>query len=1669
MRRIATFFILCQTVLYSYSNVTTGGDPSAMLLNHFNLVTGQMVEHRHDLILDGIEPVYLDAYYDAHLSYIDQGGEWRIFPHTELTLTPNRKAIIYTDERGNRLQFDYAGSNKYKLNLPRDMTNTFAGRPSGQTDIRNLKIRDMARNKTIEVIKGDGTKLIYRRYKIDKKGLYYRLKLERRRSGRYLQYGYGRFGRVKKIEVLNPSRSKKYGEVTFSRGGEKESNFSIKTSSHENQIFHYWFCDIGKKGQGMKSASPPYAHKQVYSWGRKWDGFKQLLKIDSYRYSINFKIFAENMLPHERGKVRQIYWGVDDIPDKNNDIKPRHNFAYIVAQRQDGSLKKDDNHTIVLDREKKKELSYHFDRNSIPEQIKTFNIKGDREVLSSIEKFHWSGDSFHQLKAKELRGGYHGPFHRFIKYGYDAHHNISSEKVKGKIRGYQAEETLESRFEYDQYNRCTKQIHPDGAYETTSYWKESHSPHIILLHNAKGEICHRKIIVYDEDYLPIFEGEDDGKNGDLTDLSTPNWSTYTKRTFNERGFPIKVKTPQSTIDYWYDAHGRVVKKIENGMTQNYQYEWRGNCIKETDKKGRLIERKFDSVNNCIEESYLGVTTRYTYNGMNCLEKTTIETPSGTRTSSSTYDYKRRKTSDTDYRGCVTHYRHDHVGNVMQVITDQTTSFTYDGFGNVTQVTNPLGQTTSTTYNALDQPLTITDPLNRTTQKFYNTRGNVEKEIAPNGNSTTTEYDHFLRPILTKTISPSGELLELVSSRYDGPLLKEETDIEGIKTTYAYDPLNRLIEKRRNDSVTTFKYDGQNRIKTKNQNGIETHYTYDVLDQILTETTGNCCISYTYDDFGNTTSKTIGESTDHYTYDHFGRLTSHTDPLGATTTYSYTDFTKTTFSSKQTKTIETFDRHDNLIDLKTYDDNHLIRHEEYTYDPLNRKISQTTHVIPQGVIHLIKWEYDAAGNCTRLEEGGRVTHKSYTIDNLVQMVVKPDQTKINYSYDAAGNLKILKTADIEYHYTYDQKHRLIQVEDKKQNTTHTMEYDVNSNLSAETLANGLTLMRTFDSLNRITSLTLPNEETISYTYDQQHLKSIDYLNHTHTYDTYAPSGLCTQQTLPLNLGSLTTTSDRALRPNAFQFEEISQSIERDIEGCITASHISLPQSDYHSTYTYDRLHQLTNESGHFNANYSHNSLYTAHGTPCIPNEKYDQNGNQLTFQGFTYTYDGLDRLTTITSPDNDTTTLTYDSQNRIMTINQNQKLIYNQKLEIGSYLNDKLTELRILGPTPFAEIGATVLLILDDTPYVPIHDLFGNPLALYTSSGPIQLTPTSAFGLQETTTADNTIAQPISPYRYQSKRSIGNLIYFGQRFYNPTTHTFLNPDPKLIHPNTYHYLLNNPLTHHDPWGLEPTGADSIYYNRHRIGPPTKTEYEVSQLLYENNRSFSKHDIQMASNPFFESNKPYYLQNELGAKAFRASLGRADLTVGSIGYENGICNTYEDYCKTTMSLSSMGGDINIRGVYNPTHGFARDINDAYSNFFLNSAGGPTFEKMVDIIDRVALLPQDRGYILEIVHSKGTASMLNTLKLLPQDIRNRVRVVAIAPCAYIPQDLCHSVMHYISRDIVPHTDPRLQNKHDPTVKRLESHHGASLNNHTILSPTYTPALHDEISDYIKVSSTW
>ncbi len=323
---------------------------------------------------------------------------------------------------------------------------------------------------------------------------------------------------------------------------------------------------------------------------------------------------------------------------------------------------------------------------------------------------------------------------------------------------------------------------------------------------------------------------------------------------------------------------------------------------------------------------------------------------------------------TDAAGQVTRYSYDNLGRPVAstVISNAypaglTTSFTFDGLGQVLTETDPpvtnqvtgaihtarttnvydvdgnvltqtvadltggdASRTVTTTYTIHDQVKTVTDPTTALTTYTYDAYGNRATQVDPNGVETDYTYDAHAH-LLTSTLKG-----------YTGDPNHPSAPTDLLESWRFYDPAGRLASIK--DSmgwVTAYQYYDDGHVFTITRSNPATGESFEQQRN-------------TYDAAGNpdTTINNNGATTTKYTVDAGGRTTQVAlDPTGVNRTTSYT------YSP------------DDLITSTTIAGAGGSAVTDATYDPLGRMTSQTLH--SPGLTPIGRWPLnDGAGNTAR---------------------------------------------------------------------------------------------------------------------------------------------------------------------------------------------------------------------------------------------------------------------------------------------------------------------------------------------------------------------------------------------------------------------------------------------------------------------------------------------------------------------------------------------------------------------------------------------------------------------------------------------------------------------------------------------------------------------------------
>jgi YD repeat-containing protein len=317
---------------------------------------------------------------------------------------------------------------------------------------------------------------------------------------------------------------------------------------------------------------------------------------------------------------------------------------------------------------------------------------------------------------------------------------------------------------------------------------------------------------------------------------------------------------------------------------------------------------YDTLDNLGE-----TTAEYVYAGNGL----TLASLNNNGVPSSSYSGDLRAESTTDYDAQWRVYETDvdsvdqSTGAVNSGVSAEVSTMLYDADGNVTSMTDPLGNVTEYVYDGADRETEEIDAqvydsltasnVNPTTVTSYDGDGNVLTVTDPNGNVTTYTYDAAGREVSELDPNPTNGTASggpLTTYAYDAAgNVSSVTDPLSHTTDYDYDALGRqtevmqptiydIVTASNVNSTTLTAYDGNtNVLSVTDPNGNETDYAYDQFGNMITMTQpspdgilARPIASYTYDNLGDELSMTDSMSRETtYGYNALGQQVLETDP------------------------------------------------------------------------------------------------------------------------------------------------------------------------------------------------------------------------------------------------------------------------------------------------------------------------------------------------------------------------------------------------------------------------------------------------------------------------------------------------------------------------------------------------------------------------------------------------------------------------------------------------------------------------------------------------------------------------------------------------------------------------------------------------------------------------
>ena len=930
--------------------------------------------------------------------------------------------------------------------------------------------------------------------------------------------------------------------------------------------------------------------------------------------------------------------------------------------------------------------------------------------------------------------------------------------------------------------------------------------------------------------------------------------------------------PDGSIEQWdYDRFANVTRHVDRlGVETVSTYDEYGKLTRRIEAKDtpseRISEYEYDAYGQMIVMRELGdantalAETRFSYDNYG---NRTSTTDALNRSMQQTHNVLGQPLEITDAKGHTWRRSYDGLGNLLTTTSpaplSQLITYTYTPMGKVATVRNALGDTTRFSYDVRDRLVLTTDPYDKTITTTYNAQNLMASRTDASGVTTRYTYDAERR-LATVVDGQNNAIGYVYGTNGAADSVQSEIHYPTYKHEYFYNNLgyrtSQLTTLRDGERyLTLYKYDANgNIISSTDAAGRETRLSYDALhreikvllpDGNTVETRynnrsqiievrnelGHPIRKYEYDVLGNRTREYGQESINlRYSYDANNNLATRTDALGQVIRYDY--------DAANRRTTETH------LPNASADDSQAIKQISYTYNAANSLTGYS--------------DADSSAVYTYDKKQRRLTEQ-LTVNGLQQnsMAVSPLTLNQSMGYQDNDNLASMTYPDgtqASYRYTANNLLQSVSIDGAGTITYSNFEW-----LKAQTttLPGGTTRSHTFDGLQRSLSQTVKDpagtsvyEEGFSfdaigninrrtrtsaldqtayfYGYDSRdRLTEVDTLAIT-DYQVQLAAELAAEQAANQNQSdtsnnisqnnSITSIANNA-QPNAFerfQYDATGNRTAVQTPPESTQSNSSSVSSSLSHTYALDTEWQYTLD----------NQLQSI-GSQTVTS---DIRGNLTTRWVGTslqqYSYDHLNRLTTVTEGPTIIATYAYDPFNRRIkkTVAGNSTVFSYSDQGMSAEVSLATTDTNTSGSNTRTSVTGTNTTVYGYAPegiwgtdplfikpvgassqiVYPITDHLGTPQMLVNQAGAtVWEGQYSAFGIQLNQASDNNYTNSAQTLRFpgQYADSETQLYYNWNRYYDPKIGRYITSDPIGLDDgvNSYIYAGSNPIFLADPRG------------------------------------------------------------------------------------------------------------------------------------------------------------------------------------------------------------------------------------------------------------------------------
>ncbi|WP_437510438.1 DUF6531 domain-containing protein [Sorangium sp. So ce1099] len=574
-------------------------------------------------------------------------------------------------------------------------------------------------------------------------------------------------------------------------------------------------------------------------------------------------------------------------------------------------------------------------------------------------------------------------------YGYDEDHRMVKTTLKNGVSFYYA---------YDPETGWCRRTWGDGGLHTVDIKPDLESRITRLEGNEKPRILH-----WNEDGLVVREETPDGillrtcaYDEDQYLVAEANGAGDTTRyEYDRRGNKVRQIDPAgNALQWWYDDDLPIRRVGAEGLVTAYEYDERGALVGLTYPSKLQVRLRYDERGHlCEVHGEEGLVGSLTVDGRhNLVEELDAR---GART---TYRYDRlgRPISRTDALGRKTSVQYDRLGQpvVLRRPDGTETRSEFDPLGNPTRIVDALGQATEMEYAGTGRLVHLEQPDGQRWHFKYNATEDLRRIENPRGETYEFEYDTagrvarettFDGRVLDYRYAPGGHV-----ARIDYP--------DGSFRAFAHDPLGNVVEETSTDGPIHLQRDRMGRLlgAVVEQGGqrVATRFERDELGRVLVEAQGDRALRYGYDARGRRTARVM--------------------PDGATTLYAYDGLNDLT--SVEHEDFRLVIQRDTLGREIARGDAVGRFSIQSGYDAMDRVIEQRVNARAPGggapaVASRRSWQYDALGRVRRIEDHRGAT--TYRYDAIGQLLEARGEGRLEvFEYDAAGSIqKMLEGLDV----------------------------------------------------------------------------------------------------------------------------------------------------------------------------------------------------------------------------------------------------------------------------------------------------------------------------------------------------------------------------------------------------------------------------------------------------------------------------------------------------------------------------------------------------------------------------------------------------------------------------------------------------------------------------------